>query len=77
MLAVVISAIAPALIPVNAVCMGLLFKTVAVVNRSNRAVKRLANNAVSPVTTTIAEAERGREVRGATGIRFVGGGVPP
>ena len=61
-LLVVMTVVVPVLAPVNFLCLVALARLVAAINRVNRDVKRIANNAVSPAVTTITEAERGRAV---------------
>ena len=67
MLVVMISAIVPVLIPVNLAVTAGLLRTLHVINVANRDVKRLANNAVSPLVTNAAEMSRGRVVSRALG----------
>jgi ABC-type multidrug transport system fused ATPase/permease subunit len=67
MLLIVMSLLVPYLIPVNIVCLSILFRAISLINCTNRDVKRIANNSVSPAVTTMSEAERGRVVAHAIG----------
>jgi len=52
----------PVLIPMYFACSVLLVRHISQINGVNRNVRRLANNAVSPAVTNVAEADRGRVV---------------
>ena len=73
-LVVMMSAIVPVLIPINALLSYGLLKSTLAINVANRDVKRIANAAVAPTVTNGAEMDRGRVVSRALGCGtfFVG-----
>lgn len=64
---VMLCVIVPQLAVLIIACVAALGKSMHLINRVNRQLKRLSNNAVAPVVTNVAEAERGRDVARAAG----------